>query len=114
VTPSAAYGSWRSPITAALVASQGLRLGFVAIDGDDISWIEGRPAEGGRNVLVRRAADGTTADVTPAPFNVRSRVHEYGGGAYVVSDGVAYFSNFSDQRIYRVEVGWSRTLRRRR
>ena len=101
---SAPYGSWPSPITAQVVASQGLRLGYVAVDGDDIYWIEGRPAEGGRNALVRRAADGTTADVTPAPFNVRSRVHEYGGGAYAVTGGTAYFSNFEDQRIYRADV----------
>jgi dipeptidyl aminopeptidase/acylaminoacyl peptidase len=85
-----------------VVASQGLRLGYVAVDGDDIYWLEGRPQEGGRNVLVRRAADGTTVDVIPAGFNVRTRVHEYGGGAYVVAGGVAYFSNFSDQRVYRV------------
>ena len=60
-------------------------LARVAVDGDDIYWIEGRPAEGGRNVLVRRRADGSIADVIPAGFNVRSRVHEYGGGAYVVA-----------------------------
>jgi dipeptidyl aminopeptidase/acylaminoacyl peptidase len=99
---TAPFGTWKSPITAAVVAAQGLRLGFVAVDGDDIYWLEGRPHEGGRNVLVRRAADGTIADVTPAGFNVRSRVQEYGGGAYVVADGVVYFSNFTDQRVYRL------------
>jgi dipeptidyl aminopeptidase/acylaminoacyl peptidase len=95
------YGTWPSPVTAAVVAAQGLRLGSVAIDGDDVYWLEGRPGEGGRSVLVRRGADGTVADVTPEGYNVRSRVHEYGGGAYAVADGTVYFSNFSDQRIYR-------------
>jgi dipeptidyl aminopeptidase/acylaminoacyl peptidase len=84
------------------VAAQGLRLSAVAIDGDDVLWVEGRPQEGGRNVLVRRRPDGSTQDVVPAGFNVRSRVHEYGGGAYVAANGIVYFSNFSDQRVYRV------------
>jgi dipeptidyl aminopeptidase/acylaminoacyl peptidase len=96
------YGSWPSPISAQIVAAQGLRLGSVAVDGADVYWVEGRPVEGGRNVLVRRSADGRISDVTPAGFNVRTRVHEYGGGAYVVGDGEIYFSNFSDQRIYRI------------
>src|SRR4051812_4096780 len=95
------YGTWPSPLTAELVAAQGLRLGSVAIDGDDVYWLEGRPGEGGRSVLVRRQADGTTADVTPPEFNVRTRVHEYGGGAYIVGNREVYFSNFADQRIYR-------------
>ena len=98
----APYGTWTSPISAQTVAAQGLRLGFVALDGDDIYWLEGRPHEGGRNVLVKRSADGAIADVTPRDHNVRSRVHEYGGGAYVVSNGVVYYSNFVDQRIYRI------------
>jgi dipeptidyl aminopeptidase/acylaminoacyl peptidase len=98
------YGTWPSPISAERVASQSVRLGAVAVDGDDIYWIEGRPQEGGRNVLVRRGADGLATDVVPAGFNVRSRVHEYGGGAYVVDRGNVYFSNFADQRIYRATV----------
>ena len=85
-----------------MVAAQGLRLGGVRMDGEDVYWLEGRPAEGGRTVLVRRTRDGRCDDVTPAPFNVRTRVHEYGGGAYTVADKAVYFSNFSDQRIYRV------------
>jgi len=84
------------------VAAQGLRLGAVAIDGDDCWWVEGRPGEGGRNVLVRRRPDGTLVDVTPSGFNVRTRVHEYGGAAYVVAGDEVYCSNFSDQRIYRI------------
>ena len=97
-----AFGTWPSPISAQAVAAQGLRLSQVAIDGEDVYWIEGRPQEGGRNALVRRRADGRVQDVTPADFDVRSRVHEYGGGAYVVSGGIVYASNFADQRIYRV------------
>ena len=99
------YGTWASPLTAAAVAVGGLRLGAVQRDGGAIYWLEGRPAEGGRNVLVRRDADGRIADVTPSGFNVRTRVHEYGGGAYLVRAGVVYFSNFSDQRVYRMREG---------
>ena len=104
MTPRLPYGTWASPISAATVAAQGLRLGAVAVDGDDVYWIEGRPHEGGRNVLVRRRADGSTTDVVPAGFNVRSRVHEYGGGAYVVAGDTVYFSNFSDQRVHAVRI----------
>jgi len=95
------YGSWPSPISAQIVAAEGLRLGSVAVDRDDVYWVEGRPNEGGRNVLVCRRADGSTIDLTPTGFNVRTRVHEYGGGAYIVVDGEIFLSNFSDQRIYR-------------
>jgi len=102
VASVAPYGTWISPISAKTVAEQGLRLGFVALDGDDIYWLEGRPHEGGRNALVRRNASGTIADVTPRDHNVRTRVHEYGGGAYVVSKSFIYYSNFLDQRIYRI------------
>jgi dipeptidyl aminopeptidase/acylaminoacyl peptidase len=91
-------------LSAAAVAEAGLRLGAVAMDGEDIYWLEGRPHEGGRYVLVRRTADGSITDVTPAGFNVRTRVHEYGGGACLVVDGVAYCVNFSDQRVYQIEV----------
>jgi dipeptidyl aminopeptidase/acylaminoacyl peptidase len=104
-----AYGTWVSPISAQVVAAQGLRLGAVSVDGDDIYWLEGRPTEGGRSVLVRRSPDGRHTDLTPPGFNVRTRVHEYGGGAYLVVNGEIYFSNFADQRIYR--VGGSNRLR---
>jgi dipeptidyl aminopeptidase/acylaminoacyl peptidase len=97
-----AFGTWPSPITAQAVAAQGIRLSYVAIDGHDIYWIEGRPHEAGRNALVRLTPDGRIEDVTPTDFNVRTRVHEYGGGAYVVSGGIVYASNFADQRIYRI------------
>ena len=104
----APYGTWTSPISASTVAEQGVRLGFVALDGDDVYWLEGRPHEGGRNALVKRSADGTIADVTPRDHNVRTRVHEYGGGAFIVSNSVVYYSNFADQRIYRVAAGSTR------
>ncbi|MBM3819374.1 MAG: S9 family peptidase [Acidimicrobiia bacterium] len=97
---SAPYGTWTSPLPAARVAAGELRLSAVAIDGDDIYWVEGRPQEGGRNVLVRRDAGGRIADVTPPGTNVRTRVHEYGGTCYAVAKGAVYYANFSDGRIY--------------
>ncbi|MGF1479527.1 MAG: prolyl oligopeptidase family serine peptidase [Cyanophyceae cyanobacterium] len=98
--PTASYGSWKSPIASDLIVSETIRLGGVTVDGKDLYWLEGRPTEGGRNVLVRRSPEGQT-DVTPAPFNVRTKVHEYGGAAYVVSDRTRYFVNFVDQRLYK-------------
>ena len=80
-------------------------LGEPWVDGDDVFWLEGRPTEGGRRVLVRAAADGSTTDLTPAPFNVRTGVHEYGGGSYVVAGGIVVFSNFADGRLYRLDPG---------
>jgi dipeptidyl aminopeptidase/acylaminoacyl peptidase len=105
-TPQTApYGSWKSPISSDLIVSDSLRLGSILLDGQDTYWIEGRPQEGGRNVVVRRVSDGTTTDMTPPPFNARTRAHEYGGGSYTVSGGVIYASNFSDQRVYRIVAG---------
>ena len=101
----APYGTWESPITPDLITAKSVRLGEVVVDGDDIYWLEGRPLEGGRQVVVHRSPDGRTSDVTPAPFNVRTRVHEYGGAAYTVANGVVFFSNFADQRVYRQDPG---------
>jgi dipeptidyl aminopeptidase/acylaminoacyl peptidase len=101
----APYGSWKSPITADIVAAGEVGLEQVRLDGDDVYWIERRSKEGGRKVIVRRSADGDVADVTPAGFNARTRVHEYGGGDYVVSDGTIIFSNFVDQRFYLQRLG---------
>lgn len=98
----APYGTWASQLPASAVAAGELRLGAVATDGDDVYWVEGRPQEGGRYVLMRRRADGTIADVTPPGTNVRTRVHEYGGKAYAVFEGSVYYANFTDQRIYRL------------
>ena len=101
----ASYGSWKSPITSDLIVSATIGLGQIAIDGDDICWVETRPVEKGRYVVVERAPDGQTVDLTPSPFNARTRVHEYGGGSFVMSDGVVWFSNFADQRLYRKDAG---------
>lgn len=97
----APYGSWRSPITADLITSEEITLAYVELDGKDVYWLESRPKEGGRVVVARHTPDGKTDFITPAPFNVRSRVHEYGGGAYTVHQGTVYFVNFEDQRIYQ-------------
>jgi dipeptidyl aminopeptidase/acylaminoacyl peptidase len=80
-------------------------LGEVFLDGEDLYWGEGRPAEEGRIVVVRRSPDGTVADVTPAGFNARTRVHEYGGASFVADRGTVWFSNFADQRLYRQDRG---------
>ena len=97
----APYGSWESPVTADLIVAGATALGQVVLDGDDVYWVEMRPRESGRNVIVRRTPDGQITDVTPAPFNARTRVHEYGGGAFTVANGTVYFTNFDDQRLYR-------------
>ena len=99
------YGAWRSPITSDLIVGETIGLGDILVDGRDIYWIEGRPSEGGRNVLVRREPGGTVEDITPPPFSVRTRVHEYGGGAASVHGGLVLFSNFADQRLYRQVSG---------
>jgi dipeptidyl aminopeptidase/acylaminoacyl peptidase len=100
------YGSWRSPVTSDLIVQDSIGIADVfldagSLDGGDVYWLEGRPREAGRNVVVRQSADGSNADVNPAPFNARTRVHEYGGGAVCVADGTTYFSNDKDQRLYR-------------
>ena len=95
------YGSWKSPITADLIVGGSVGISQPTFDGDHIYWIEMRPTEGGRNVIVDLDPNGQTRDVTTAPLNARTRAHEYGGGDYTVSDGTIYFSNFADQRIYQ-------------
>ncbi len=99
------HGSWPTPITSELVVREAARLGEVVVDGTDVWWAESRPSEGGRSVLVRRSADGSTTDLLPAPWNARTRVHEYGGGAWTVSAGTVWFTSFADQRLYRVDPG---------
>ena len=101
----APFGSWPSPVTADLIAGATIRLGQVALRGDTVVWSEGRPQEQGRNVLVQRDDDGTLTDLNPAPFNVRTRAHEYGGGAFVLlPGGGAVFSHYDDQQLYRVDA----------
>ena len=99
------YGSWPTPITAPRVIEAAVRLGGLRADGDDLWWLEKRPQEAGRTALVRRRADGTVEDLLPAPWNVRTAVHEYGGGAAWFRDGVAWFTNWADQRLYRLDAG---------
>ncbi len=98
---TAAYGTWRSPITAQAIVAETVALDQITIDGLDIYWVEGRPSEQGRCVLVRHR-DGSNHDITPAPWSVRTRVHEYGGGAYSVAEGTVYFSNLADQAMHRI------------
>ena len=100
MTQIAPLGSWKSPITTDLIVAGTIGLSSITIDDNDVYWLEGRPSEGGRNVIVRYTPDGQTTDITPPAFNVRTRVHEYGGGAFLVADGTIYFSNFADQRLY--------------
>ena len=101
----AAYGTWPSTISAARVAAGATPLASLMLggaDGGDIFWLAGRAAEAGRNTLLRHHG-GATDELTPAPFNVRDRVHEYGGGAYAVDGETVYFSHFADNRIYRLD-----------
>ncbi|MDR7047671.1 dipeptidyl aminopeptidase/acylaminoacyl peptidase [Duganella sp. 3397] len=106
-TPTIApYGTWTSTITAERVAAgatpmSGLQVG--GADGNDIFWLAGRAAESGRNALLRHHG-AETQELTPAPFNVRTRVHEYGGGAYLVAGSTVYFSHFVDNRLYRLAI----------
>jgi len=97
----APYGTWRSPITSDLIVADSIRLDSPQFDGDDIYWLERRPKEDGRITAIQRTADGATRDRTPQSWNVRTRVHEYGGGQYLVADGVLYFVNYKDQRLYQ-------------
>ncbi|MER6493395.1 LpqB family beta-propeller domain-containing protein [Streptomyces griseorubiginosus] len=103
------YGSWPSPVDAALAAAHDGHPEWLGFVGDEVWWTEPRPAEGGRRTLVRRRADGTEESVLPAPWNVRSRVIEYGGhpwaGAVVADELLVVFVHFADQRLYRYEPG---------
>ncbi len=96
----APYGTWASPVSAELAAGASNALLGLEVEGEDLYWLEMRPLEGGRSVLVKYAADGAHETITPEGFNVRTRVHEYGGKSWVVIDGVVYFSNFLDQALY--------------
>ena len=96
----APFGSWQSPITSDLIAGGTIGLMEPLIDGDNIYWTETRPAEKGRYVIVRRGPDGVMQDVTPPAWSARTRVHEYGGGAVTVHQGIVCFSNDDDQRLY--------------
>ncbi|MGF7120175.1 prolyl oligopeptidase family serine peptidase [Rhodococcus sp. BE178] len=100
----APYGSWTSPIAAADLAASGHPVDGGRFVGDQVWWSEQRPTEGGRTAIRRLGPDGEPADVLPIPWNARTRVHEYGGGAWTVArDSVLVFAEFSDQRLYRFD-----------
>ncbi|KAF0246933.1 MAG: peptidase S9 prolyl oligopeptidase active site [Planctomycetota bacterium] len=96
----APFGSWTSPITTALIVGETVVLGQPSFCAGKILWTESRPSEGGRSVLVRSGAD-----LTPAPFNVRTRVNEYGGGAYLAGPDTVWFSHDGDRRVYALSPG---------
>ncbi len=105
------YGSWPSPITPELVVAGSRGLSEPMLDGPDVLLLEGRPDEGGRVTLLRVSPEGGVREVTPAPTNVRTRVHEYGGGAWTVSDGLVVHSELRDGSLVRVDPdGTTRTL----
>lgn len=94
------YGAWQSPVTAALILESGVGLAEITVFGDEVYWLETRPREQGRGVIVRLRPGEPALDLTPAEYNARTRVHEYGGGAYLVTHRGVFFANFSDQNIY--------------
>ncbi len=100
-TKIAPFGSWKSPIISDDIVSNAIGLGDIVVDGKDLYWLEKRPSDKGRNVIVKLTPNGEVVDVNPSPFNVRTRVHEYGGGAFTVANGVIYFSNFVDGAVYK-------------
>jgi dipeptidyl aminopeptidase/acylaminoacyl peptidase len=102
VTP---YGTWRSPISAEMVSVGGVTLSQPRLENGSVYWQESRPSEGGRSVLMHAAPFSEAVEVTPPGFNIRTTVHEYGGGTYLIHRGTAFFSNFADQRLYRQEAG---------
>ena len=99
------YGSWPTPITSELVVRAARAPGAVAFDGDDLWFSESRPEEGGRNAVLRRRPDGTVEEILAAPWNARTAVHEYGGGAWWAHRGVLWFADWATQRLHRVEPG---------
>lgn len=109
MTTVAPYGSWTSPVTVESFTGRFVTLAQVRIDGPNTYWVEGHPKDGGRNVLLRRNAMGQTLEVLPMIDglrlpDVRTRVHEYGGRAYAVHEGMIVFSDATDGRVYRYDV----------
>jgi len=101
----APYGAWVSPVSVELMTEAAFGLSGLCVDCQDLYWLEARPSENGRTVLCRRREDGEIADLTPPPFNVGSRVHEYGGGAYAVAAGVVVVSERTDGSVWFIEAG---------
>lgn len=102
---TAPFGSWCSPLSAQTLASASISFGDIVLDGGSIFWSESRPADDGRSVIVCQSANGKICDITPEEYSVRSRVHEYGGGAFTVTEGNVYFVNNQDQQIYTQDSG---------
>ncbi|MFB6126065.1 MAG: prolyl oligopeptidase family serine peptidase [Halolamina sp.] len=100
---STPYGAWQSPLSAADVAADATEFGGVAVDDGAVYWLERRPEEDGRGAVMCDPPDGEAGPVTPTEFDVRTTVHEYGGGDFVVHDGTVVFSRFDDQRLYRTD-----------
>ena len=100
---NAAHGTWHSPITIEHVVGKAVALHAPTVDGSDVLWVESRPAECGRSVLVRRGPDGNITDITPPPFDVGSTVHGYGGASFAASDGCVVFSHKTDGSVWRME-----------
>ena len=106
-------GSWASPISARDIVAGTMGFQQVALDGDDVYWVETRPAENGRYVVMKWSAEQGLVEVTPRGYSARSLVNSYRGGSITVADGSVYFTNFdpkvypatSDQRIYRQDPG---------
>ncbi len=104
------YGSWKSPISGKSLVQSSLRLGQIQIDGDSVYWTEGRPLEKGRTALMRWSPD-EIKEISPAKSDVRTRAHEYGGGAFVCDNNSCYYVNNSDQQVYEIlENGKSRQV----
>jgi dipeptidyl aminopeptidase/acylaminoacyl peptidase len=99
------YGTWPSPVSAALAARGSRRTGLLQAAGDAIYWSESRPEEQGRQAIVRAGPDGRREDILPAPYSARSRVHEYGGGEFLVAGDTVYFVNDRDQQVYALRLG---------
>ncbi|MGI9372707.1 MAG: S9 family peptidase [Hyphomicrobiales bacterium] len=96
------FGTWPSPISPELVAGQSIRFGLVRAHNNAVYWTEGRPSEGGRGVIMRTSPDGGVEELLPNPYSARSKVHEYGGGEFMVTDNGVYFANADDQDIYLI------------
>ena len=99
------YGAWPSPVSAALAARGSRRAGLLQAAGEAIYWSESRPEEQGRQAIVRAGPDGRREDILPAPYSARSRVHEYGGGEFLVASDTVYFVNDKDQQVYALRPG---------
>jgi len=102
---NAPYGSWTSPITADWIVAGTVGIGQIQLDGDSIYWNEVRPSEKGRSVVCRLGPSGQIEDFSADAFSVRSRTHEYGGGAFTVRNGTLWFSNDADGRVYCQSAG---------